>query len=227
MKEIFRQAINFANSKLAFIPFIALTGIIYNPSNITLFAGIIMILRSVLNIILYSIVYGNCTETVTQSKTSSWRTLVSIYWRYYFLAGLTIALVELILYLILFKHLTGILIGCLTIYVFPLVFLRQKVLSSIYSAVKIVFQKFSVSYPLMILVVLMYAIKFITADSAFNLASGNSLATYGIGYIENLLTTYIHIIIFSAATIILVEQKLWIDDNIAEVNGINSHQSAQ
>lgn len=220
---VFRKSLKVVNSYLIYIPVLALSGLMIWSESTRLYA----LLSALLSFIIYPIIYGRIVETIKEAKRSSWTDLLVNYFARYL--GLTLIFIVPIFVLnplysdwdYLNKSIGKVFIGtalqCTALYIWPLVFLKRRVFSSIYEGFAFLVHKPRESFPLILLIILTSTIKLLaTLSLIYIFQSKNLLLMYGIGYVQNIINGYIGLIIFSMATMRLVQDESAIRDAQAQ-----------
>jgi hypothetical protein len=209
----FRQAIKIVNSYLFIIPFLALSlsFILYNPNSVYVVVILLIYNTSLLllSLILYIIVYGLFIQSITNKPKKSWQSILRIHWFNYFaiqiLLLIPISVFSTIYYNKIIFHIYIFLVNCLSIYILPLVFLKQRVLHSISAGIKILFHTFYTSLPLLLLTILPYVRIFIGRSIIYGYHP-NILTFILIQFLLNLIGVYINLLIFTTAAMIITKQ---------------------
>lgn len=208
-----RQSIRIVNNNLIFIPFLALSGIvIMSPTTETLSISL-----SLMSFIFYPVVYGRLVETIMNLSVSTWTHLLKVYWFNYLLViGVLVIPVIIINYLIsslesslqriFIKTLFEALLSCVTIYVLPIVFTRRQLISSISLGIKTLFNLWRRSISLILLTLCIFIIKISVRIIMFINWPINLPSIFVIGFFQNFINAYIHLIVFCTALFILKEQ---------------------
>ena len=108
----------------------------------------------------------------------------------------------------------GFLINCITIYVWPLVFIKRQIETPIYMGITIFFNNFGKSMPLILLTSLIFIVKFLAALSMLKLLPLTTLKAFLVGFAQNVITEYLGLIIFTAATIFIKDKNELISNNL-------------
>jgi len=211
---LFRKAIKISNSYLIYIPFLALSGLFIWTESTHYYA----LLSAVLSFVLYPIVYGSIVEKLQKVPQSSWNTLFARHIFNYL--GLTLIFVVPILALnpllssldSLTKSVVTALIGmsiqCLALYIWPSVFIKRRVFSSIYDGLVFLMQDLGKSWLMLLLIIISTVVKFAAKSYAVSIIQNTNMTLiYSIGYLHNIIIGYIGLIIFSMATTLLVEDE--------------------
>ena len=212
--KYFKQSIRIVNSYLIFIPFLA-SGWGYIESKSTGILKLLMFLLVLLSFILYPIVYGSLVETMTNRPKNTWCNLLRVYW-FNLLAWGLLLLIPFIVILMIFRmishnmlvagYINSVLFSCLLIYTLPLVFLKQRVLSSISTGINILFRTLYRSLPLILMSILPYTLIFLIESQIIYNYHLSNILTNIIIYLLTLILVYVNILVFTMATMILIEQ---------------------
>ena len=209
---MFRQSFKVANSYLAYIPVLALSGLFIWSDSTRIYA----LLSALLSFILYPVIYGSILETIQKAQRSTWSDLFAKHFARYL--GLT--LIFLVLVLVVSPLLSGwdylgksigkVLIGTalqfVGLYIWPLVFLKRRIFNSIYEGFAFLIHKPRASAPIVPLIFLISIIKLLaTLSPVYIFHSTNLMLMYGIGYFQNLIIGYVGLIIFSMAIMRVLE----------------------
>ncbi len=211
---LFRQAVKIAASYLICVPFLALSGLFIWTESTHYYA----LLSAVLSFILYPMVYGSIIEKIQKVTRSSW---TSLFTRHIFnYLGLTLIFVVPVLALnpllsgldSLMKYVINALIGmsvqCLALFIWPLLFIKRRIFSSIYDGFTFLIHDPSKSIIMLILIISTSLVKLAAKLSAvFVIQKENIMLIYGIGYLQNIIIGYTGLIIFSMAATLLLEDE--------------------
>lgn len=211
----FRKSIGIANSFLIYLPFLALTGI-WIVSEETGYSLLWLLIPSS---ILTVIVYGRIVEITKNSDKSSWKSLIAKHLFNYIGAELTLIIPVLGLYFV-YSHLNnvtqtkisyvvGALISCLTVYVLPLVFMEQRVVTVIPQGILFLFHNLRKSILLILLSLLISVIKMLVGLSIphFVYRTDKIQTIFGIGFLQNIIFGYIDLIVFAMAATFIIEER--------------------
>jgi len=211
---LFRKAVRIVNSYFIYIPFLALSGLFVWTESTHYYA----LLSAVLSFILYPIVYGSIVERIQNKELSSW---TSLFVRHIFnYLGLTLVFAVPVLFLTpllinlgqLMKYIVPALIGmsiqCLALYIWPLLFIKRRIFSSIYDGFTFLGRNLNKSTIMLLFIIFTSFFKLGAKLSAAAVIKETSMALiYGIGYLHNIIIGYIGLIIFSMAAILLMENE--------------------
>lgn len=209
---MFRQSIKVANSYLVYMPVLALSGLFIWSDSTRFYA----LLSAIFSFIVYPIIYGSILESIQKAQSSKWTDLLAKYFSNYL--GLTLIFIVPVLLLSpllsgweyfnksIGKVLIGTAIQCVGLYIWPLVFLKRRIFNSIYEGFAFLVHKPRAGATIIPLVIFTATIKLLTTLSPIYIFhSTNLLLMYGIGYLQNLIIGYVGLIIFSMATMQLLE----------------------
>lgn len=207
----FQESLRRAKAYLLFIPILALNESLIRNESTRIYA----LFPNILSFILYAIIYGSTVEEIASKAKSGWTHLLKLH-------ALNLVLATLILYIPVFvtsylnseehyfsifaiKALSGLTIQCATLYVMPLVFIKRQVLSSFPEAFKYLAHHFLQSIWMMVLVLLVFTLKIIVSFvNVYYLETSHALLRYGIRYIHDLVSTFVYLVLFSMASLLLV-----------------------
>jgi hypothetical protein len=209
---MFRQSIKVASSYLIYLPVLAFSGLFIWSESTRLYA----LLSALLSFTLYPMIYGSVVETINKSEKSPWFDLLARYFASYL--GLTLMFIVPILLLSpllsgleyfeksIGKVLIGTAVQCVGLYIWPLVFLKRRVFHSISAGFAFLIHNPRSCATIIPLVIITAIIKLLTTLSPIYIFHSTSLLLmYGIGYLQNMIIGYIGLIIFSMATMQLLE----------------------
>jgi hypothetical protein len=210
---LFRNAVKIANSYLIYIPFLALSGIFIWTESTRYYA----LLSAVLSFILYPVVYGSIVEKIQKVTQSSWTALFARHIFNYL--GLTLIFVVPVLALnplisgldssikSVVNALIGMFIQCVALYIWPLLFIKRRIFSSIYDGLAFLLHDPSKSAIMFLLIILTSVVKLVAKLSAVSvIQKANITLIFGIGYLQNIIIGYVGLIIFSMAATLLLEE---------------------
>jgi hypothetical protein len=179
-----------------------------------------VIFYAIISFFFYLVIYARIVEIISNNPTESWVNLFKIYGLNYFIfsmISMTIYILIFISFKLYFSYfkispwtiglaiiLCNNLIKCLLIYVLPLIFLRKKLLYSIFKGIINLYQIFWKSFPLILLIFLK---PLVTILINFIYHPVTILAMIGTGFFHNIVFIYLDLLVFTAATIILVKQE--------------------
>jgi hypothetical protein len=104
--------------------------------------------------------------------------------------------------------LIGMSIQCLALYIWPSVFIKRRVFSSIYDGLVFLMQDLGKSWLMLLLIIISTVVKFAAKSYAVSIIQNTNMTLiYSIGYLHNIIIGYIGLIIFSMATTLLVEDE--------------------
>jgi hypothetical protein len=211
----FRKSISIANSFFTYLPFLALTGI-WIISDSTRHSMLWLVIPF---IILFVIVYGRIVEIIKNSNKSSWHALVARHLVNYSVVTIILILPTFVLSFVdshmnymtklISKNVIGALTSCLTVYVWPLVFIEQQTITAITKGIRFLFHNLRQSVFLVLLSLSIPLIKMLISLSIpfFIYPPDNFQIIFGIGFLQNLFLTYIDLLIFAMATIFVLKKK--------------------
>lgn len=217
--QIIKNAIKIVNKNLIFIPFLALGGVFIYPSPIVY----IFIFFGLITFFLEIIVFGRLVETVMNLRRSSWSQILKVHWVNYLIFSFIIRLIPFFIFSIfsflifknesflqgkIIKNIFFALVGCITIYVLPYVFLTRQVISSISYGIKMLFNSIWISIPLILLTICIYLIKTSIWGIFIIIRPLDIYTIWGVCFILASINMYILLIVFSAATFILKETRV-------------------
>ncbi len=211
---MFRKAVKIANSYLSYIPFLALSGLYIWTESTHYYA----LLSAVLSFILYPIVFGSIVEKIQKVAQSSLSALFARHILNYL--GLTVIFIIPVLAVnpllssldSLMKSVVSALIGmflqCLALYIWPLLFIKRHIFSSIYDGLVFFMHNVGKSVIMLLLIIFTSVVKFAAKLSSVSITQETSITLiFGIGYLQNIIIGYVGLIVFSMATILLLEDE--------------------
>ncbi len=161
-------------------------------------------------------VYGHLVEATMRMPKTSWFDLLKTHWANYLCVTIILGLPVIILSFLYddmgyiqkttINNLNGFIINCLAIYIWPLVFLRKQIKNPIVQGISTILKNIKVSIPLILLTFVIFAVKFLVALSMLKLLPLTTLKAFLVGFAQNVITVYLGLIIFTAATIFIKEQ---------------------
>lgn len=194
-------------------------GLFFMPSSPDKPSDFNFFLPMILLFIVYPLIYGQYTEITINNRQISYLKIFNTHWFNYFVVSTIVAspLLLVIFFGIFFKeyalairNILSLLINALSIYVIPLVFLLKKRLSSVSLGIKCLLGNFNFSIPL-ILLTLFPSILSLAIQNPSG-PSDNSVTTFLFNYLFLLLNILFDFVVFIAATLILKEKLLNIDN---------------
>ncbi len=183
------------------------------PSDLTFFLPMILLF------IVYPLIYGRYTEIIINNRQISYLKIFSTHWFNYFVVSIIVASPILVAtffgiffkeYAIDIRNILSLSINALTIYVIPLVFLSKKRLSSVSLGIKCLLGNFNFSIPLILLTLFPSVLALAIQNPSG--PSDNSLTTFLFNYSFWLLNILFDFVVFIAATLILKEKLLNINN---------------
>jgi len=231
----FRKSIGIANSFLLYLPFLALTGIwIISEST-----GYSLLWLVIPFIILYVIVCGRMVEIIKNSNQSSWHALIAKHLLNYSAATIILAMPIYGLSFIssdmnyvtqtISKNIIGALIGCVTVYTWPLVFIEHRAITAIPQGIIVLFRNLRKSIFLVLLSLSVHLVKMLVGLSIpfFIFRPDKFQTIFGIGFLQNLLLTYMDLLIFAMATIFVIEERKTTNEQQIQVSNNCLHTDAE
>jgi hypothetical protein len=216
MTKFILKAINVTNSHIIYIFILAVTGI-YLPSWPLL---LVSCFGLVLSLVIFPVIYGRFIDILERRTYSSFSSLLQKHWLNFWLVSLLLVTPFIVVgiigatlkweFPIYFLILSITVIEVLSIYIYPLVFLKHQGISSIPLGIRILFSKFRQSMPLVFLCLIILMIDLLRdyIEKALSVSIKiNPFALLSISLVHVFINSYIMIIIFLAASKFLLEQR--------------------
>jgi len=172
----------------------------------------------VIPFILYPIIYGLLVDTIMNKPKTSWNNLLRLHCFNYFALSTLLIIPAFVILMIYYCHLIdnitkfitmtiyGVLINCLSIYILPLVFLKHRVIYSIFAGIKIVLCTYYESIILILLSITSFLLNIVEISIIYSYHIDNLYACILIRFLLNLISVYVNLLVFTMATMILIEQ---------------------
>jgi len=211
---LFLKAVRITNSYLIYIPFLALSGLFIWTESTHYYA----LLSAALSFILYPMVYGRVVEKIQKVTQSSWTDLLVRHIFNYLGLTLIFAVPVLLLTPLLVNldqfmkfavpALIGMSLQCLALYIWPSVFIKRRIFSSISDGLAFLMRNPGKSMIMLLLIIFTSGIKLAAKLYAvFVIQKTSMILIYGIGYLQNIIIGYVGLIIFSMAVTLLLEDE--------------------
>jgi hypothetical protein len=225
-EDYFRRSIMIVNSYAFYILLLALLGAVLHVrwigggkfSHENVFPSL-TILYAIISFFFYLFIYAHLVDSITKNSAESWKMIINLYGKNYltlslFRLSININLFLFVNFLSSYFNLTyymkgyafivcNSIIECLAIYIYPLIFFRKGLLFSIVKGIKTLFSMFDKSIILILLVFIQPVIALLIGiDRPITIS-----AMIGIGFIHKYIFISLDLFIFSAATIILLNQE--------------------
>jgi len=202
-----KESIKIVNANLIFVPLLALSSIFIFPS----YFMFLVILMFVLDPIAYGKLVG---ETIDLPKTT-WCSLFNVHWKNYLVVGIITGSPLIIMSFFYddmnyiqkttIKNLLGFIISCLTIYIWPLVFINKEIKPPIFQGINILLKNIRISTPLILITFFMFALKFLVELSLIKLMPLTSFKVFLIFIAPRTINVYLEFIILTSATMFIKE----------------------
>ncbi|MHA2344046.1 MAG: hypothetical protein ACXADW_19460 [Candidatus Hodarchaeales archaeon] len=214
MKTFIRDSIRIINANLIYIPFLALSSIFIISPVITRFSFVFL----VLSFIFFPVVYGRLIEIVFNLPITSAYKLLKTHWFNYLSVFMFLGIPVFVLSFlyssvqgfqkIIIKNVIDTVILCLAIYIWPLVFIKKKVLSPILTGITILFQNILLSIPLILLTVIIVIMKIMVQILILYISPVKPSTIFGIFFLQNIINVYIFLLIFTSATMLIKSKNI-------------------
>lgn len=213
MKEYFKQSFKIVTSNLTFIFILGFTGM-YAHFGATSLIGIC---HMIIAFVIIPVAYGRFTEILTGEERLPFIQVFKKHWLNFFIVTI-IFTVPLFLYAFFLEDslawkltmIIGFIINAvikiLTIYVWPLVFIKKENIKAILAGVLYLIGSFRYSLPLVALLSFVFVIKSLLLIYIFPLIPANSFIFAIAGYMHNFVFWGIEFMIFITATMILLKE---------------------
>ena len=161
--------------------------------------------------IILPLIYGQYIEIILHGKTTSWRAVFTSYWLR-FVTVIILVNIPTFLFILLFpragevKNSVSNLIELLSIYIFPLVFLKKEIINSIKLGIKCLFGNLKFSSPLIIIAAVTYF--WPELDLGFYKYTDTKFLIYISYFLFVLINVATDLFIFIAASLILKDKFL-------------------
>ena len=178
-------------------------------------------------------------EIIKNGNKSSWRALIARYLFNYSVVTMIMIMPIIGLSFVcsdmnyvnqtIGRHFIGALVACSSIYVWPLVFIEQRAIAAISQGIIFLIHNIRRSLLLVALMMTIHVIKMLVSLSIpfFIFRPDKFQTIFGIGFLQNLLLTYVDLLIFAMATIFVIEERKTTNEQQIQVSSNCLHTDAE
>jgi hypothetical protein len=207
-----------------FVLVLAATSIWITGSN-SYILSVVAILNVVLSVIVTPAIYGRLADIAMKKQKESFKKIIEDNWLNFYITLIAIEL-PLIVYLVFIQgsmpvmagkitqHIIAAIIGVLSIYIIPMVFIKGISLTTIPRGIRFLKGTIIYSLPLILLTLLFFIIKAgaeLSMTYHFQYFSNNPLMLVTVGLIQNILINFIGLLVFVAACMVLIDGELVVE----------------
>lgn len=215
MKQHLKEAVNIVWANFGFVLILAVTSMFIFAGGVT---NVIVPIAAALNLfILIPAIYGRLAQIVSGESNKPYIEILKDHWINYFVVFLLITLPAVVLFIFMGgpsslltygirRAIVASGISAMTIYVMPFVFLEYQGVSAIPKGIRYLLGKLKYSILLIILVVTIYVMKQGVILMLYLFAIKNVYLIIGTGFINNILTEFISLVVFVAACKVIGEE---------------------
>lgn len=201
-------------ANIGFVLLLAITGIFISGSSI-----LFILFPAILSFIVQTVTYGRLAEIIQERAKEPYSRLYKRHWVNYFKVQM-VMLIPFFIALIILKmsnplgkeinlQIAGSVIGVLSIYINPYIFLKQEGTLSIKYGISFLVRNLAGAVPLIAFIWIIFMVKLfvhkeVVQISRFLFNTVNIYSVVSIGFMQNLITVFIGLVVFVTACRILV-----------------------